>query len=141
MFADMRENGKSHLREPVHMPAIVLRRDGEPLHRQICDQTAAEIRAGQVPEGARLPSTRVLAVMLGVSRNTALAAYDELTALDLIEGRQGSGVHVKGGALLPGLDLPSVLRAARYPARLVFLNDPDGNPLAVNCGLTLLPRP
>ena len=70
--------------------------------------------------------------MLGVSRNTVLAAYDELAASDVIEGTQGSGMRVKGAALIPTLDLPNVLRAARYPARLVFMNDPDGNPLAVN---------
>ena len=132
MFAEARENGKSHLREPVHIPAIALRRDGPPWHRQIRDQIAAEICGGRARAGVRLPSSRVLALIVGISRNTVLAAYDELVASDMLEGMKGSGMRVKGAALIPALDLPNVLRAARYPARVVFCDDPDGNPLAVN---------
>jgi GntR family transcriptional regulator / MocR family aminotransferase len=120
------------LREPVHIPAIALRRGGGPLHRQIREQIASEIRGGTVRDGSRLPSTRVLAAVLGVSRNTVLAAYDELVSNDIIEGSQGSGMRVKGAVRIPAVNLPNVMRAARYPVRVVFLNDPDGNPLAVN---------
>lgn len=132
MFAEARENGKSHLREPIHIPEISLRRQGPPMQRQIHDQIAAELRGGRVRAAVRLPSSRVLASLLGVSRNTVLAAYDELVASSLIEGTRGSGMRFKGPALLPAIDLPGVLRSARHPARLVFLIDPDGNRAAVN---------
>ncbi|MEO8099467.1 MAG: hypothetical protein ABI811_17345 [Acidobacteriota bacterium] len=50
----------------------------------------------------------------------------------MIEGQPGSGLRVTAGPMVPNLALAQVLRAARYPARLVFLEDPDGNPISVN---------
>ena len=132
IFAEARENEKSHLREPVHIPEIELRRDGEPLHRQIADQIAESIRKGRTRAGARLPATRVLAALLGVSRNTVLTAYEELVARQCIEGTQGSGMRVTERAMVPNFDVAAVLKEAQYPARRLFFEDPDGNALAVN---------
>ncbi|STW66128.1 transcriptional regulator [Klebsiella michiganensis] len=39
--------------------------------------------------GAKLPATRELARLLGVSRNTVVSVYERLYADDLIETRQG----------------------------------------------------
>ena len=114
------------------MPEIVLdRRTGVALCRQIHDQIAEGIRSGQVG-GGLLPSTRLLARLLRVSRNTVLAAYDELAAEGLIAGRQGAGMRVNGPA---GLRVPQsrrVMREARYPERTAALEDCDGNPLLLN---------
>ncbi|AYF73771.1 PLP-dependent aminotransferase family protein [Nocardia yunnanensis] len=52
------------------------------------------IRAGRLPAGARLPSTRTLATELGVSRGTVSAAYDQLIAEGHLVARQGSGTRV-----------------------------------------------
>ena len=41
--------------------------------------------------------SRVLARLLGVSRNTVLTAYDELVAGGLIEGRRGAAMLVRTG--------------------------------------------
>jgi DNA-binding transcriptional regulator YhcF (GntR family) len=52
----------------------------EPLSLQIVRQVQEAIEAGRVARGTRLPSTRLLARTLGVSRNTVLTAYEELAA-------------------------------------------------------------
>src|SRR5207237_10843091 len=44
--------------------------------------------------GARLPSTRALAAQMGISRNTVLAAFEQLHAEGYLEGRLGSGTYV-----------------------------------------------
>jgi DNA-binding transcriptional regulator YhcF (GntR family) len=98
-----------------------------PLHRQLHDQLAPAIRTS--PAGTRLPSTRVLARLLGVSRNTVLAVYDDLAADGLIEGRRGAAMVVAGRAALPPgpLDMPRLFREAGYPARAIVIVDADGN--------------
>jgi DNA-binding transcriptional regulator YhcF (GntR family) len=132
MLPQSGENEKSHLREPVSIPHIELERDStRPMHRQIHEQIAAEIRSGAIRSGARLPSTRVLAALLGVSRNTVLTAYEELAAADMIASRVGSGVQVTGN-FVPRFNIDALARAAHFPARQVLIEDPDGNPLAVN---------
>ena len=52
----------------------------EPLSLQIVRQLQEAIETGSVAGGTQLPSTRLLARTLGVSRNTLLTAYDELAA-------------------------------------------------------------
>ena len=103
-----------------------------PLQRQIYGQIAQAIRGGAIPGGVRLPSSRVLARLLGVSRNTVLAAFDDLAADDLLRGEKGAGMRVRNGAAAPEVTwsgLKQVIRAAGYPARVVALADPDGNPI------------
>ena len=48
--------------------------------------------------GERLPSTRTLAGLLGVSRTVVTAAYAQLFAEGWVEGRHGSGTFVADGA-------------------------------------------
>src|SRR5258708_39439300 len=88
MFAEKLHNEKSHFRGPLvsrrlqlFVPPIVLDRASPlPLHRQIHDQIAQAIRGGAIDYAARLPSTRVMAGLLRVSRNTVVAAYEDLPA-------------------------------------------------------------
>lgn len=56
-------------------------------------QTA--ILEGRVPPGARLPSTRELARLLGVARFTVDDAYGRLAAEGYVAGRHGSGTFVE----------------------------------------------
>jgi DNA-binding transcriptional regulator YhcF (GntR family) len=117
------------------VPAIVLdRASAVPMRLQIYRQIAQAIRSGALRERAQLPSTRFMAKLLRVSRNTVLAAYDELAADDLIRGERGAGMRVHaGGTAAPSLfGLRHVIRAANYPARIVPISDADGNPLYVN---------
>jgi DNA-binding GntR family transcriptional regulator len=118
-------------RREFFVPPVVLDRAGAiPLHRQICRQIGRAIRGGEIPSGTRLPSTRLMARVLGVSRNTVLAAYDELAADDLVRGERGSGMRVKGASARAGgglFGLRGVIREAGYPARVLAIEDADGN--------------
>jgi len=49
---------------------------------------------GQIRRGERLPSSRLLAQDLGVSRNTVSSAYEQLLAEGYIEAKVGSGTCV-----------------------------------------------
>src|SRR5689334_25347854 len=53
-----------------------------------------EISSGALPAGSRLPPVRALEKQLGLSKNTAQAAYDELVARGLVEAREREGVFV-----------------------------------------------
>lgn len=116
----------------VLLPRITLDRSiAAPLHRQLRDQLALAIRTSNA--GTRLPSTRLLARVLGVSRNTVLAVYDDLAADGLIEGRRGAAMLVAVRRPLPPhlFNTQVILREAGFPARVVDLEDIDGNPLSV----------
>jgi GntR family transcriptional regulator/MocR family aminotransferase len=79
----------------VPATGIVLDRAGRlPMHRQLSQRLREAILAGQFPPGTRLPSTRTLATELGVSRTTALAAYEQLRDEGYLDGRVGAGTTV-----------------------------------------------
>jgi DNA-binding GntR family transcriptional regulator len=111
------------------VPPIVLDRASPvPLRTQLRTQLATAI-CRDAPDGGRLPSTRTLARILGISRNTVLSAYDELATEGLIRGQRGLGMLVSTEQRrgLPPFDLRSVLREAQYPARTVCVADADGS--------------
>jgi GntR family transcriptional regulator/MocR family aminotransferase len=64
------------------------------LQSQIRQQLIAGIFAGRFQPGRRLPSSRELARALGVARNTALLAYQELIAEGHIVARARSGLYL-----------------------------------------------
>ncbi len=70
------------------------RRHREPLQAQLYRRIRHSIISGQLPAGARLPSTRDLVGQLGVSRNTIVYAFDQLVAEGYLESRLGSGTYV-----------------------------------------------
>lgn len=65
-----------------------------PLHRQIYGGLRDAMLEGRLAAGTRLPSSRLLAKELGVSRNTVLNALTQLRAEGYLEGRVGSGTYV-----------------------------------------------
>ena len=79
--------------EPVFgLPlSIPPRGSGERL-RALHGQLRAAILEGRLQPGLRLPSTRALADACGVSRNTAIAAYDLLLSEGYLVARQGAGI-------------------------------------------------
>jgi GntR family transcriptional regulator/MocR family aminotransferase len=82
-------------RPELFLPAIELDAASDvPMQRQITRQIGAAIRGGEIPGGVRLPSSRAMARLLRVSRNTVLAAYDDLAADGLIRGERGAGMCV-----------------------------------------------
>jgi GntR family transcriptional regulator/MocR family aminotransferase len=74
------------------------------------DSLRQAIRTGRLAPGQRLPSTRVLAVDLGLSRGTVSAAYDQLVAEGFLVARRGAGTAVA--------DLAPTQRAPAPTARL-----------------------
>jgi GntR family transcriptional regulator / MocR family aminotransferase len=74
-----------------------------PLAVQLAEQIRQAVLTGRLKPESRLPSTRAFAEELGVSRATALAAYDQLIAEGYLEGRHGSGTRI--AAQLPEVTL------------------------------------
>lgn len=67
-----------------------------PLYEQIYRYIKEEIRAGRLGAGVRLPSTRVLAENLKVSRSTTQMAYDQLLSEGYVEAVPCKGYYVAG---------------------------------------------
>ena len=104
------------MRQPVLSPFLANALDPGsrvPLSRQLYDELRAALGDGRLAAGARLPSTRDLAAVLGLSRNTVLAAYGQLAAEGWVTGRVGQGTHV---AALPAGD-PQPLARPAVPGR------------------------
>jgi len=76
---------------------VELDRESEtPLHEQIERSIRADIRAGRLGAGARLPSSRGLAAELGVSRGVVSEAYGQLAAEGYLLAGQGAPMRVSG---------------------------------------------
>lgn len=67
---------------------------GKPLYEQIYSYIRQEIRTGSLKTADRLPSTRVLAEHLKVSRSTTQMAYEQLVAEGYIEAAPYRGYYV-----------------------------------------------
>ena len=65
-----------------------------PLVDQVADRITSLVEHGQLPAGARLPSIRKLATLVGASPFTIVDAYDRLVARGIIESRAGRGFFV-----------------------------------------------
>jgi GntR family transcriptional regulator / MocR family aminotransferase len=66
----------------------------EPLLRQLIDGLRVAIRSGRLPPYARMPSSRVLAADLGVSRRLIVDAYSQLIAEGFLISQPGSTTRV-----------------------------------------------
>lgn len=125
-----RRGGHGRARRTLFLPAIQLDRSATtPLYHQLSAQIAAAVtREGQ--PGTPLPSTRLLARMLGLSRNTVVTAYETLVADGVIEGRIGSRMIIAdrpaSAAAVQRFDPQRIMRDAMYPARTIAVEDPDG---------------
>jgi DNA-binding FadR family transcriptional regulator len=123
-------------RAPYTLPQIRLqRRSRKTLQAQLLESLRAAIR--ELAPGARLPSTRIFAQHLRVSRNIVLNVYEELALEGLLTSRTGSGTHVsqsspssRRGVMLPvNFDMGRILRESQYPAGARLFHDPDGHPV------------
>lgn len=66
-----------------------------PASKQLLDQIRFAIASRQYPPGHRLPSTRQLAMITGLHRNTVSKVYQQLEEQGLVESIAGSGIYVK----------------------------------------------
>ncbi|MEU8618110.1 PLP-dependent aminotransferase family protein [Streptomyces sp. NPDC048623] len=81
---------------------LVIDRDGgEPLRSQLELRLRDAIRTGRLQIGERLPSSRELARMLGVSRGLVQECYAQLQAEGYLVTRVGSATRVAAGAGVP----------------------------------------
>ncbi|GEM48564.1 MocR-like pyridoxine biosynthesis transcription factor PdxR [Deinococcus cellulosilyticus] len=85
-----------------------------PLGQQIREQLRNQILQGKLPAGMRLPSTRDLAQVYGVTRNTVIAAFEELLAEGLLVSRQGSGTFVNPEVTSRTAGMPAMQRSPRW---------------------------
>lgn len=67
-----------------------------PPYEQVREQVRAQVEAGQLAPGTKLPTVRQLAADLGLAANTVARAYRELEALGVIETRGRAGSVVRG---------------------------------------------
>jgi GntR family transcriptional regulator/MocR family aminotransferase len=84
-----------------------------PLHRQLFEALRQDILRGRLHPGRRLESSRRLAAHLGVSRNTVLEAFGQLTAEGYLVAVHGSGSFVSGA--LPTSPRPPATSAETSP--------------------------
>ena len=68
--------------------------DPRPLYQQMYEKLRQLILDSHIAPGTQMPSTRALAQELGVSRNTVLAAFAQLSTEGYLTSRTGSGSFV-----------------------------------------------
>ena len=100
-----------------------------PVYRRLAAAIRAAVERGEIRAGERLPSERVLAARLALSRTTVVSAYEALRRDRSIESRQGSGTRVRGApsrppALLVREDPSGSFR--RHPVWRSFMEGPGG---------------
>lgn len=121
------------LMEPVfELPLTVPPRSSGDRLRSLHGQLRAAILEGRLQPGLRLPSTRAFAQAQGVSRNTAMAAYELLLSEGYLVTRQGAGTYVAD--VLPDL-------SPRRPVRERAANDRRLNPFWACAAEIVAPRP
>ncbi len=102
------------------------------LARQLYQALRERILDGRLQRRTRLPASRDLANLLGISRNTVTRAFDQLYAEGYIEGRIGAGTYVVelSGATRP-TPVPSAqaqLSGSTQSAALQLLQNHHLNP-------------
>jgi DNA-binding transcriptional MocR family regulator len=84
------------MRRGIEVPR--LRRDGQDgLAEQIAAHFRGAIEDGRLPRGERLPTIRLVADELGVTRATVQSAYRQLADAGLVQATVGRGTEVVGG--------------------------------------------
>lgn len=72
--------------------------ENKPISAQVTDYCSQNIMSGRWHPGDRIPSTKDLAVQIGVNPRTVMKAYDELAAAGIIYQRRGMGYYAADDA-------------------------------------------
>jgi GntR family transcriptional regulator / MocR family aminotransferase len=120
-------------RQPLLFPVSLDRRLTRPLWQQLSEQICSAVDAGVLAAGTRMPSTRTLATLLGVSRGVPMEAYELLFQSGYAASRPGSGTYVTVPARVPGA------AAARSGASAARSGTSGAVALAEDAGVDLLP--
>ena len=111
--------------DPVfEFPIVLPARDSRGLLRALHGQLRAAILDGRLTPGLRLPSTRKLADVYGLSRNTAVAAYDLLLGEGYVVAKRGSGVYVANALARGSEPAPLPAEAADERRLAPYWRDP-----------------
>jgi GntR family transcriptional regulator, transcriptional repressor for pyruvate dehydrogenase complex len=89
-------------------------------YEQVVEQIQERIRSGALAPGQRLPTERELSESFGVSRAVVREALKVLTAMGLVESRQGSGTFVAARPV-PSLTRALILSATPEEESLLAL--------------------
>lgn len=87
---------------------------GNNLNKRLYQALRLAILDASISPGSRLPASRDLAVQLGISRNTVLAAYEQLQAEGYLQTMAGSGTFVNADLPEDGL-IAEFVPATRSP--------------------------
>jgi len=112
---------------------------GAPLHRQLYDALRRAIIDGHWRAGSRVPSSRLLAEQLDVSRNTVMSAFEQLLSEGYLVGKVGSGTYVADE--LPERALSAGRQAAGAPVEPVVSLSARGAALTAMASPFLGPAP
>ncbi|GGE86078.1 PLP-dependent aminotransferase family protein [Mycetocola zhadangensis] len=109
---------------------VILDRENGPLGIQIQNQLRAAIRDQRLAAGERLPSTRHLAEVLGVSRGTVVDVYEQLVAEGYVDSAVGSGTRVAviSSTVAPAPPAPSAVPVPASSSRLLEVDFEYGIP-------------
>jgi Transcriptional regulators containing a DNA-binding HTH domain and an aminotransferase domain (MocR family) and their eukaryotic orthologs len=70
------------------------RSSGQPMYRQLYELLQSAILSGAMPANAKVPSSRTLAVELGVARNTVTLVFEQLVLEGYLVAASGRGTFV-----------------------------------------------
>ena len=91
-----------------------------PVFRQIYLQLRSAILSGTLRPETKLPSTRELAVQLGVSRSAVVSAFEQLLAEGYTFGKKGAGTYIAS-------DSPTICSDS-WPQEAASISRPNGGP-------------
>ena len=100
------------------MGSTMLHLDGTgPLYQQVCRAVREEILTRSLRPGERVPSTRALASLLKISRNTVIMAYEQLLSEGYLEARIGAAGTVVAASQPAGFRSPAPPKLSRPQRR------------------------
>ncbi|MGE5849078.1 MAG: PLP-dependent aminotransferase family protein [Candidatus Methylomirabilota bacterium] len=147
LYRNTLKTTRGEVRKRLGAHSTLDRASPQPLYRQITDRLRAEIEAGRLAAGSRLPSVRELSRDLGVNLVTVVTAYRELIRAGLASGQVGRGTFVRAREAPPDrpeaspAEVPGEAGGRWDPAAVplsraaMHLKPLDRNVVALNSGL------
>jgi GntR family transcriptional regulator/MocR family aminotransferase len=109
---------RTRTRFPTELLVQLRRDDPLPLHRQLEQELRGAIRTGRLSAESALPSTRVLAEQLDLSRGVVVEAYEQLVAEGYLTSLPGGATRVSARVTEPVA--PRVATATAPTVRVSF---------------------
>lgn len=102
--------------DPPALPLLArLDREAGGVGRQLLRLLRDAITRGELAAGERLPSTRALALSIGLARGTVTEVYDQLAAEGYLDARVGAGTRVAAVIELGAQQAPSAAQGGGAP--------------------------